>query len=491
MRIGVLGCFHETNTFAPGKTELADFKMDWYEGKDAFLNAYRGTRTSMGGVIDACDQLHVELVPLFYTQAMPSSMVSQAAWGEIERHLLKQLDLHSSNLDGLVVILHGAMVSEQHGDVEGRLLRLIRERVEAMPVVATIDLHANVTEEMVAYADILVGYDTYPHIDAYERAIEAVDLLIRQLHREIKPVSYLGRTDLLMAPTLMNTNIPPMKLVMEQAFSMERDPEVLNITITGGFAFSDVPFAGFTVIVTCDRNEGKARTLASELIRTIKSLKASFKPQLYSLEQACEILSKDGKYPAVLIESSDNVGGGSPADATHAFRYLYERSVRKFLCVLADVEAVTAAFQVGVGGKFQAEVGGKTDRRHGESLLHGEPVPITGRVKLLSDGKYVHKGPYMMGMKAEMGRTAVIELANGSVLVITEKRVAPWDVNHVRSIGIAPEEFDIIVVKAAVAWRSAFGDIATAAIELDTPGCCSSNLVHLHYQHLPAAIEKI
>lgn len=491
MRIGVLGCFHETNTFAPGFTDLSGFSQDWHDNKESFLSAYQETRTSMGGVIDACKQNGVELIPIFYTQAVPSSMVTREAFTQIENTMLQKLNEHVMDIDGLVVILHGAMVSENCEDVEGRLLRHIRQRVASMPIAATIDLHANVTEEMAEHGDFIVGYDTYPHIDAYERAMEAVELLIRCIKGEIEPVRCLGRSDVLIAPTLMNTNILPMKQLMERAFAMEQDPEVLNVSITGGFAFSDVPFAGFNVIVTCDRNREKAKQYADELVSWIIEHKEEFKPKLHSVSEACETIASKKQYPAVLIESSDNVGGGSPADATHVLRYLYEHQIPKYLIVIADEEAVRHAAKTGIGGKFEGWVGGKTDRKYNQEPLHGEPVLIEGRVRLLSDGKYTHRGPYMAGMKAEMGLTAVIELNHGAVLILTEKRNAPWDINHVRSVGIQPEEFEMIVVKAAVAWRSAFGELAKLAIELDTPGCCSSNLAHFQYQRLPESTIRI
>jgi microcystin degradation protein MlrC len=492
MRVGVVGCFHETNTFAPGLTELEAFKKEWFVGKQTFYDAYKGTKTSMGGVIDASNHLEFELVPLFYTQTLPSSMVAEEAMEHILHELLFHIKEEKDGLDGLIVILHGAMVSEQYQDVEGNFLKQFRELLKDKPIAVTIDLHANVSEDLVYYSDIIVGYDTYPHIDAYDRAFEASQLLERFIKGQIHPTSFLAKTNLLIAPTLMNTNIEPMSVLMEKVFGFEKDNDVLNLTIAGGFAFADAFCTGATVIVTTDNNPEKAKTIAEQLSQWMVSRQDEFRPVLYALEDVGKFIEEKNEYPVVLIESSDNVGGGSPADATHILQYLIDYKVDKFLFVISDPEAVSFAVSQGINERFHCLVGGKTDKQYGQEPLHGLSVEVNGRIRLLCDGYYAHKGPYMSRMKAYMGNTAVIELDNTeSIVVITEKRVAPWDVNHVKSVGIDPEAFKVIVVKAAVAWRSAFGEIAKDAIELDTPGACSSNLSHFQYKHISRSLEII
>lgn len=492
MRIGILGCYHETNTFAPGTTGLDAFRKEWFVGRDEFTHAFAGTKTSMGGVLDAAIEGNFEAVPLFYTQTMPSSLVEDAAAEEILRFMIESLRAEADKLDGLLLIMHGAMASESLQDVEGEALQRVREVYQG-PIALTLDLHANISDRMIALADIVVGYDTYPHVDLYERAVEASLLLVRLIKGEIRPVRYLAKTNILIAPTQMNTQTAPMNMLMEKAFAMERDPDILNVTVAGGFAFADVHCAGFTIVVTADGDEDKARSYGNELAQWVREHRIEFVSQLKDLTSAYTEMLRKQQFPAVIIESSDNVGGGSPADATHVLRFLLENKARRFLSVICDAEAVRMACAQGVGGTFSGLVGGKRDRRYGCDPLHGDPVEITGRVRLLSDGRYRHKGPYQQGMKAYMGESAVIELAHDeqSVVLLTSERVAPWDVNHVRSAGIDPADFDFIVVKASVAWRTAFGDIAKQAIEVDTPGSCSSNLGHFAYRNLPGDISIV
>ncbi|MGN7356811.1 M81 family metallopeptidase [Paenibacillus sp. SAF-054] len=486
MKIGIAGCFHETNTFAPGITRLSAFEREWYVGDAAFRQAYAGTKTTMGAGLDASDILGIETVPLFYTYTTPSAMIEEEAVDAIVNTLIQSVTSKAEQMDGLLLIVHGAMVSESTPDVEGRILKRLRAALGDMPIAMTIDLHANVSDEMINLADFIVGYDTYPHIDSYERGLEACSLLYKRIKGLHKPTRYLARPGLLIAPTLMNTNQAPMSDLMDLAFRLEREERVLNITVAGGFAFADVPCAGFTFVVTTDNDPSLAKRIGDELADWLLLHREQFAPQLMDARTAIDQASLQGRFPTVLIESSDNVGAGSPADATHVLRALLEQKQHSFLVVICDREAVASAERVGVDHLLCCSAGGKTDQTYNKPHMHGEPVEISGTIRCLSDGKYKHRGPYLTGMAAEMGRTAVIELdrGDGSTVVLTEQRVAPWDINHVHCLGIDPTKYDFIVVKAAVAWRTAYGELAAQALELDTPGCCSSNLSRLPFRQL-------
>lgn len=493
MRIGVAGCFHESNTFAPGKTELHHFENDWVVGKDAFYRKYSNTSTGMGGVIDAAVEEDFELVPLFYANAIPSGTVSKEAMRTIIEKMVNEVEKASETLDGLVLILHGAMVSENFDDVEGEVLQQIRSKFPTKPIATTLDLHANISTEMIRHSNIIVGYDTYPHIDMYDRAVEASKWLVSTIQKKISPVHHMEKPNLLVTPSTMDTNKKPMLALMEKAFAYEKDPEVINVLVAGGFPYSDIDFAGISITVTTDNNRAKAKEIAQELVGWVKNHQKQFQAQSVTPDRALQRVEELDAHPIILIESSDNVGGGSPADATHTLKALLSHQQEKFLMFIADPEAVDEALNLGINGTFSMEIGGKTDHREGQSPLHGEPVPVKGTVRLLSNGDFVHHGPHKTGLKASMGKTAVIELENcpESIIVLTERRVSPRDINQTRSIGLDAEAFKVIVVKAAIAWKTAFGQIAKHTIELDTPGCCSGNLQHLDYKKVPKTINRI
>lgn len=475
MKIAVTGVVHETNTFAPGVTDLDDFSKNWFEDKQSFISRFQETRTSMGAVIDYGQAEGIEIVPSFYTEAMPSGIITSDAVNVIIDKIVNSIE--PSNVDGILVILHGAMVSENILDVEGEILARLRVKVGyKMPVAITLDLHANISDAMVKYSDIIVGYDTYPHIDIYERAKEAVELLIKYIQGEINPVSVLAKADMLVVPQAMVTEEPPMKELMDKAFEIEEDTRVLNVTVAGGFPYSDIDDAGMTLVVTTDGDEKLARQYAHELKSFVLKKREKFNLQFLSPREAVKTASQYPESPVILVEGSDNVGGGAPADATHVLKCLKEVDC-KSLIVIRDKESVLKANEIGVGKYFSGYIGGKTDD------LHGDPVYIEGKVKTLFCGEYSHVGPYMTGKKVSMGLSAVIE-SDTITAILTEERVAPWDLGHVSSVGLNPKDFQIIVVKSAVAWKSAFGAIAKLALNVDSPGCCAINLKHLKYKNL-------
>lgn len=479
MKIAVIGAFHETNTFAPGITGLEAFSSEWVLGNEAYLSRYNGTRTSMGGAIDAICGEGIELVCGLYVGATPSGMIAADAAHRLIDAVAGSLD---ATADGVLVILHGAMAAEDVPDVEGELLQKVRERIgPSKPIAATLDLHANISSKMAHIANMIVGFDTYPHIDAYERAVEAAQLLIRTVRGQIVPRLALMKPGMLVVPQVMLTHEEgPMKELMDRAFAMELEPQVLNVTVAGGFPYSDVPDAGVSFAVTTDDDVDLAQRYAEELKQMAWERRDRFSYADLSVEEAVSQAMEIAEGPVILVEGSDNVGGGAPADATHTLAHLIDPPKRT-LIVIRDEEAAAAAHRLGVGAVYDDYIGGKSDR------LHGEPVPIKGVIRTLFDGKYTHIGSYMTGQLADMGKTAVIE-AGLLTVILTEKRTAPWDPGHVRSVGLRAEDYHVIVVKSAVAWKTAFSSISKAVLPVDTPGCCSSNLSHFQYKQLKRPI---
>ncbi|MBP1988514.1 M81 family metallopeptidase [Paenibacillus eucommiae] len=481
MRIGIIGLVHETNTFAPGRTELCHFQDEWIVGNAPFIKRYEHTRTFMGGVLSAAAKLDVEIAVGLYAAATPSGMVTRDSMDSIIEHLVDSIP---DPIDGLVVMLHGAIVSENFDDVEGQLLRRIREKAGSnLPVAITLDLHANISPQMVQLADILVGQDTYPHVDSYERAIEAIYLLYRCMHSEIRPTRSYRHARILVAPQAMVTDKGFMKEIIEAAFEIEKDVRVLNVTVAGGFPFSDVVDAGMSFVVTTENDLSLAESYAEQLCQLVWDRRGEFEVTGFTAEESVALGVQSAVAPVILIEGSDNVGGGSPGDATFLLKHLVDAPA-KSLIVIHDKEAVTEACRLGVGALFQGLIGGKTD------TFHGPPVWISGEVRVLFDGKYRHIGPYMTGHSADMGPSAVIETDTVTV-VLTGKRVGPWDVGHITSVGLQPNDFKLIVVKSAVAWQTAFGPLAKAIIQVDTPGCCGFNLHELPYEHIQRPIYPL
>lgn len=481
-KIAVGGIIHETNSFVPGVTTVDDFRGEWVLGTENYKLRYSNTRTLMGGVIDGASAEGVELSCGFSAVATPSGMVTRDAFEEMLDLLVASVDREA---DGVLLTLHGAMAVEGCPDAEAEMLRRVREVVGPdKPLAITLDLHANTSRDMVELADLIVGYDTYPHVDAYERTSEAMALLCRLLRGEVRPVHAFAQPRLLIIPSVMMTEEEgPMREMMQRAFAAERHPKVLNVTVAGGFPYSDVPDAGMSFIVTTDGDTALAEQLAQELSSFAWERRERFKGDDIPVEEAVRAAYAEEAGPVILVEASDNVGGGAPGDATHVLRHLLQ-APKPTLIYICDPEAAALAHRLGVGGRFAADVGGKS------GPLHGDPVRIEGTVRLLSDGKYVHVGEYMTGSWADMGITAVIQ-SGFLTLVLTEKRNLPFDPAHVTCLGLQAANYHAIVVKSAIAWRTAFGSICKRAIVVDSPGCCGSNLYRFPYVQLKRPIYPL
>ena len=243
MRIAV-GCIgHETNSFSPVPTTMAHFEQGSYYAGPAVLDAFAGTSTITGGFIDGAGDLGVELVPLLWTFATPSGVVEQATYDSLKARFMQLLQ-EAGPLDGVCLDLHGAMVSEAHEDAEGDLLASVRRAIGPMPLISTLDLHANITACMAAQVEALVGFDTYPHVDCYERGLEAIKLMHAQVEGRIRLTQAYRQLPLLTAPPAQCTMHGPMLRVLEKLRDIESRPQVATATVSMGFPFADIRDAG-------------------------------------------------------------------------------------------------------------------------------------------------------------------------------------------------------------------------------------------------------
>jgi microcystin degradation protein MlrC len=474
MRLIVGGIMHETHTFSAEPTTLESLSV---VARGEELLAFAGVNHSLGGVIDGCRELGIELAPTFFADGIstgtPDRQTFEGLLGELCARIAGALPA-----DGVVLTLHGAMVAEDFPDAEAEIVRRVREIVgSTLPIAVTLDLHANIGQAMVDRVNVITTYDTYPHVDAAERAKEAVALLARTIRGEIRPTMALAKPPLMPAPQAMATAAGPFKTIFDRAFAMERSGQALTVTVAGGFAYADVPQAGVSFLVTTDDDPALARRLADELAALAWSLRREMvihnTPPAAAVAEA--IAFPDG--PVMLVDVGDNIGGGTPGDGTVLLAELLKQNAQDAVIVVSDAEAAMAAHRAGVGATVYLLVGGKTDR------FHGDPVPVTGRVRLLSDGRWVHEGPENAGVPVEMGPTAVVR-CGGVDLVLTSRKSMPGDQQQLKAVGIGPPRQHIIVVKAAVRWRGGFEAIAKHAVFADTPGLGSVDLRRFPYQNI-------
>ena len=252
----------------------------------------------------------------------------------------------------------------------------------------------------------------------------------------------------------------------------------MTATLSMGFPFADITDAGVSVLVTTNGDMALAEACADQFATDIWEMREQFTFNLHTVEDAIEIANHTDGNPIVLADGADNPGGGGPCDGTTILQKFIDAGVQDaVIAVIADPESVAQAVEAGVGSGVRLNVGGKTDTQH------GAPVALTGVVKTLSDGRFIHKGPMGRGTAGNMGRTAVVQVG-GIEIILTERRIQPYDAQVLRSVGIEPTARKLIALKSAVHFRADYTPIAHQILDVDTPGVHSPNLFSYRYQRL-------
>ncbi len=489
MRIVSGGIQHETNTFSHQPTALADFERDSgcgpdFSGGDAIFRRYRNTGTIHGGYIDAADVLGFELCPLICARAQPSGIVEASAFNAILEMFLDRLK-EALDVDGVLLDLHGAMVTADCDDGEAPFMEAVRAAVgPEIPIIATLDLHANITRRMAEACDVIIGFDTYPHVDMRERGREAGELLVRMIRGEVRAVQAYRQLPLLTMPPMQCTLREPMRSLMDWVFGMESEPGLLTATVAMGFPFADILDAGVSCLVTADGDAALANDKADELAGRLWALRDDLQPQLTPIDEIIQF-SATHEGPILYADGSDNPGGGAPCDGTVVLRALIEADFQNAVVgVIFDPETAAQAHAAGVGATINARIGGKTDDRH------GSPVESPAYVRALCDGHFVHRGPMNRGVVGEFGPMALLVIG-GVEVVIGSHGKQLLDREMLRVIGVAPEHRRLIVVKSAVHFRADFGECAAHIFDADTPGIHRPDFSNYEYHKLRRPIYPL
>ena len=481
-RIAIGGILHETHTFMEQGTTLADFAAQSLHFGEDLLSSMRGSRSGIGGIIDRATEHDWCLLPTLYAAAMPAGVVTEAAYGELLSELTDRLRL-AMPLDGALLTLHGAMVAEGELDAEAAIVAQARAIVGGdVLIVVLLDMHGNVSPRLVELADVLLAYDTNPHIDAHARGVEAAEIMARLLRQELRPTAAYARPPLLLQVQSTGTDAAPLARAHTRAAEIEAEDEVICIAVMAGFAYADTPYSGPCIIVTTNSQPELAQDFATELSDILYRQRESALPIFLPPSEAVAEATRHDSGPVVLVDSADNIGGGTTGDGTDALAAMLDHDVREGTIVLADPEAVDICWRAGQGAEVTLKAGGKADG------WHGSPVTVTGKVRALSDGVFRCELPdnhfaSFYGSTVHMGRSVWLRVAGVNIL-LTERKTPPLDLAQLRHIGIIPEAQSMIVVKSAVAYRAAYMPIASAAIEMDTAGLCSANLSRFPYRHL-------
>ncbi len=482
----IIGGFsHETNTFSSVATGLAQFRERHYAEGVEVATELAGTRTNIGGFLDVIRRRGDEAVLTVSAFATPSGRVTEAAFDTISERILNGARKHP-DADGMLLDLHGAMVTEESDDGEGRVLERIREEVgPEMPIVVALDLHSHVTDLMIEHADLLIGYQKYPHTDMYERGVEAANLIVRIASGELHPVCARRKPGMIPVPATCNTEWGLYKSLWEEALRANRPGDIISTSLFAGFPWADVPQIGFAILVYTDGDEDLAREEAERLSERAWNRRRAFLYTPASIPGAVsKALAVPGR-PVVIPDVADNPGGGGSNDSVEIVRELLaQKAPNAAVSTIYDPSVVREAIRAGVGAKISTRLGAKTDD------LHGRPLEIDARVRMISDGRYRIRGSMSQGAWANMGPTAVLELKGVRILVASH-RLQTYDTEAFRAVGIDPIDTDILVVKSAMHFRAAFGPIASEVIVADGPGLSSNDLSRFPFHRIERPLFPI
>ncbi len=482
IRIAVGGIVHETNTFASLPTGITEFEANLLLRGTEF-ERLAGTNTVIGGVLaEANDRQSIELVPLITASAIPGGIVTRDAFESVVGEL--ESGLSSQAIDAVVLDLHGALVAEGHPGGDGEVARRVRAIVGPdVPIVAVLDLHGNLDQRLVDSIDIILPYDTYPHVDNAERGREALDLVARSASGEITPVTRAVKLSISPPGPNQFSNFEPTVSFQNAAREWESQPGVLNVGILFAFPYSDVPHNGMAIVATTDGDPALAERICEEMGELIRSRYLEFWPDMMTVEEAVHAAMEDITGPIVLADYGDNPGGGTSADGTALLWALLDLGAEgAAIAVICDPEVVAVAIAAGVGAEIEVELGGKLDN------WHGAPIPLSARVINLTNGDFTYEGPIDHGVTDTLGRTAVLGCTgrHGNIVevIVCERRVQALDTAIFRSQGIDPTSRKILVVKSSVHFRASFMPIASRIILVNTPGLLQLDVSAFPFEHI-------
>ncbi|MDQ3809099.1 MAG: M81 family metallopeptidase [Chloroflexota bacterium] len=476
MRLAALGMSHETNTFSTVPTDYGLFESAGICRGEEVRRQFGTSQATMAGFLAAGERSGVNVVPLFFANAHPFGTITRDAFERLGGEMLELLRANGP-WDGVLLALHGAAVSQDYPDADGEILRRIRELVGPnIPIGAAHDMHANLSRQMVEQASVTTVYQTNPHLDARERALECADLIIRTVQGDIHPVQALEMPPLLVNILKQFTGEEPMRGLVEAGKAARSRPGILSTSVVEGYPYADVPEMGMSFLAVADGDAALARTTARTLADAAWQRRADLQGDAPSPEAALRHAAAAPKGPVVLMDVGDNIGGGSPADSTILLAEARRLGVRSFLQTLCDPEAVRCCVTAGVGNNVTLAVGAKTDSRH------GQPVTVSGCVRTISDGRFEDPRPTHGGFRFfDGGPTVRLDTTDGHTLVLTTKRVGNTSIQQMYALGIRPEDYQVVVAKGVISPRPAYAPIASEIVLVDTPGVTTANLSNFKY----------
>lgn len=497
MRIAVAGFQHESNSFAPVPTGWTQFRRsgDFPELQrgPAMLRALRGIALPMAGIIPALEAEGAEIVPLAWAVSNPGGPVMAEAFERIAALILSALSdaLEAGPLDGLVLELHGAMMAEGFPDAEGELLRRIRAVAGPdLAVTASLDPHANLTPAMVALADALSPYRTYPHVDMHDAGARAARLAVARIRRGRAWARAYRRIDYLTAITSQCTMSGPMAAAMAERARLQALHGCAELAFCFGFPYCDFEGCGPAVAAFAE-DQAQADAAADALVAWMAAHEGDFAGAVLPVAEGVAQAIAAPRGPVILADTQDNPGGGGHGDTTGLLAELIGQGAEgAVLGSINDAESAAACHAAGIGATLPLLLGGRSD---------GAPLALTATVEALTDGRFTCTGPVAGGNPADLGPTALIRVAPavapdrgapGVRVIVASAKMQALDQALFTHIGVDPAAQRILALKSSVHFRAHFEPIASRVLVVAAPGPVAADPSSLPFRHLRSALRR-
>ncbi|MEC8931539.1 MAG: M81 family metallopeptidase [Candidatus Latescibacterota bacterium] len=496
----VAGLVHETHTVLGERTGLDAFEHTLWLRGEAMLARCDGDASPMGGALEVPTARGWQVYSSRYGTAMPSGTVTddvlETWWDDVQQDLSAAL---TEGIDGILLILHGAMTFQGFADGEGEILRRIRRVLTdrlgdqegvRFPIAADLDLHANFSFDMAEHATLFTCYREKPHTDAREAGIRAAQLLDRVISERLTPQVVAVKPPVLYSPKGTASAADPVLAFESMARRLELDhPELLEVCVLPGFSYADIPCAGVSFCATTVGDVQQARAWLEPLADEALARTTEGNPLDPPIDEVMPKAVRFGRGPIGLVEPSDNIGGGTPGDGTGILAAFLRYEVDNAVVVINDPAVAAACHEVSEGDRLQLSIGAKLDR------FHGDPMALEVKLENLTDGRFTLENEKshlasLVGRHVDMGPSAVVR-HQGVRILLTTYKTPPMDLGQLRSQGIVPEDLHMVGIKAAVAHRAAYDPILAKTYYVDTPGLGSSDLRRFSFRNIPRPMAPL
>ena len=492
MHIVIAQMSHETNTFSPVITDLARFSGGGQTplAGDSAKDIFRDTASCMGGYLAVAEAEGADITIPIVAGAPPSGPVEDDAYAYITERIVAAA---AAGCDAMFLDLHGAMVTRSVEDGEGELLRRIRKVNPDVPIAVALDMHANIYDDIVGLATVVAGYHTYPHIDMYSTAERGGTILLDTIEGRVSPTMAWGNNPMLPHVMRQGTDDFPNKELQERAAAME-DEGALAVSLFTGFPHADIAQAGLSVVVATDDDPRLAERLRDELLDAAWDNRSSF---VYEVEPLADSVARakalgdqhsdDG--PVLILDHYDNTASGGTMDTTDVLAEVLRQELEDVaVCGIFDPVAVQAMHEAGVGSELTVSLGGKLPMPALER--ESRPIELTGRVKLISDGRFPTTIAMGRGLTTNMGTTAVLSVGSVDIMVVS-RHFEPVDPGCFLSVGIDPTKRRFIMLKSRIHYRVGFRDLAREVVECAGLGVCTSNYAEVVFENVRRPIYPL